>query len=260
MSPQHLYKYGQINKHCEERTEKLFTTPTLWFSSPAELNDPFECRPWMTGDGTTDQVMAFFVRMFRQKLPYSDEVTVRANATAYYLEGRHRHPEIWNQVRVGLVSDFEKSVALYCLSEVNDEILMWSHYADEHRGYCLIFDASDSTPTFGTAQPVTYSKDLPAIDVFGDPPHVVANKALLTKYANWTYEKEWRIVDHDTGAGSHSYPVELLSGVIFGARMPTADRAKIQGWLRRRGHEVQLYEAIQSDRHFKLEVRVSDRM
>lgn len=258
ISIQHLYKYGCINKLCEERTEKLFTTPTLWFPSPADLNDPFECRPWISGDGTPDQVMAFLVRMFRRNLPYSDEETVRANAAACYLEGRYRHPEIWNQVRAGWVSTLEKSVGLYCLSEVNDEILMWSHYADEHRGYCLIFDASDSTPTFGTAQPVTYSKDLPAIDVFSDPPHAVANKALLTKYDGWSYEKEWRIVDHDTGPGSHNYSVELLSGVILGARMPTEDRAKIRKWLRQREHEVQLYEAIQSDRHFKLEVRVID--
>lgn len=258
MSIQHLYKYGCIKKLCEERTEKLFTTPTLWFSSPAELNDPFECRPWMSGDGTPDQVMAFLVRMFRKNLPYSDEETVRANAAACYLEGRHWHPETWKQIRVDLVSDFEKHVGLYCLSEVNDEILMWSHYADEHRGYCLIFEASDSTPTFGTAQRVTYSEDLPEIDVFTDPPHAVANKALLTKNGGWTYEKEWRIVDHDTGPGIHNYPVSLLSGVIFGARMPNEDRAKIRGWLRRREHEVQLYEAIQSDRNFKLEVREFD--
>jgi hypothetical protein len=256
VSIEYLYKYGQINKLCEERTEKLFTTPTLWFPSPAALNDPFECRPWVTGDGTREQVMESFSRMLRKKFPDWTEDTVSANAASWYLERRHRHPEIWKGMRKDLISVVEQSVGLYCLSEVNDEILMWSHYADEHRGFCLIFEATDSTPVFGAAQRVSYSKELPDVDVFCDSPHDAASKALLTKYCGWSYEKEWRIVDHEFGAGHHDYPVELLSGVIFGARMPNADRAKIQGWLLRRGHEVQLQEAIQSERHFKVEVRV----
>ena len=31
---------------------------------------------------------------------------------------------------------------------------MWAHYAKEHHGFCLQFEASSTTPVFGSALPV----------------------------------------------------------------------------------------------------------
>ncbi len=251
----HLYKYGRIDRQCEERAEKIFATPQLWFSSPADLNDPFECRPQIRCGSTQEKVMDFLVRMIRRNHPYLSEDGATAEAASIYLHGGHLHPETWVTVRQLIVDDLAQNIGLYCLSEVNDEILMWSHYADNHRGYCLMFAATDMTPFFGTAQQVTYSESLPVVDIANDSPHEKSEKTLLTKFCDWGYEKEWRIVDHESGSGLHSYPPELLVGVIFGAQMPTGDRAKIRGWLRLREHPVSLYEAVLSDQHFRVEIR-----
>ncbi len=255
MSPAHLYKYGRINRQCEERAEKLFTTPQLWFSSPADLNDPFECRPQITCGGSREDVINFLVKMIRRNLPYLSEDSVTAEATAIYLSGSHRHPETWVTVRQSIVDDLAQRIALCCFSEVNDDILMWSHYADMHHGYCLKFAATDETPFFGEAQQVTYSASLPVVDIVDDSANDKAAKVLLTKCIDWKYEREWRIVNYKSGVGPHEYPAELLVGVIFGARMPAGDRAKIRGWLGRRRHPVGVYEALQSDRDFRVEIQ-----
>jgi hypothetical protein len=255
MLAQYLYKYGRIHRQCKERSEKLFAMPHIWFSSPAELNDPFECRPWINGEGTRDQVVDFLVRMFKKNFPHWSEQAVIAEAATAYLEGRQLQPEVWEGFRQELVATLDQSIGIYCLSAVCDELLMWSHYADEHRGYCLMFEGADATPFFGNAQQVVYSSELPAINVFSDAQYEQATKALLTKYCGWSYEKEWRIVDHDQGSGARSYPSELLVGVIFGARMPACDRSMIRGWLRGRPTPVKFYEAVQSERHYRVEIR-----
>ena len=236
----------------------LFATPQLWFSSLASLNDPFECRPQITCGGSREMVMEFLVRMVSKNHPYLSRDGVTAEAAAIYLRGDHLNPEIWVTVRQQVIDDLMQSISLYCLSEVNDEILMWSHYADKHRGYCLMFAATDETPFFGEAQRVIYSENLPVIDIVNDTAHDKATKTLLTKCVDWKYEKEWRIVNYELASGWHSYPPELLVGVIVGARMPTEDRARITGWLRRREHPVKLFEAVQSDRHFRVGIRPID--
>lgn len=47
----YLYKYGRLNEY----SEALFSKPQVWFSASLELNDPFECRPWYTFEGSTEQ-------------------------------------------------------------------------------------------------------------------------------------------------------------------------------------------------------------
>jgi len=135
---------------------------------------------------------------------------------------------------------------------------MWSHYAENHRGYCLEFEATDHTPFFGAAQQVKYDADFPVVDFFNTPKEEQVDLIFLTKFVGWSYEEEWRIVDHEAGPSIREYPPELLRGVIFGLRMPEADRAKVRTWVKKRGHAVKFFEVQRHDRQFKVVVKEID--
>lgn len=64
--------------------------------------------------------------------------------------------------------------------------LLWSHYADRHRGVCLSFDVPDHF--LGR---VEYARDrisdFPIID------EALVRRLLLTKFAHWSYESEYRL-------------------------------------------------------------------
>lgn len=248
-----LYKYGRLNEH----SEALFTTPTIWFSAPAQLNDPFECRPWLTFDGTPDQIVASLTRTLKRRHPELTHENAEAQAVSMFLSRRSDTPD-WERTRRGMIARFSESIGLYCLSRVNNSILMWSHYAQDHRGYCLQFEATEFTPVFGRAQEVRYAEDLPVVNVFGPPSEDQVDQIFLTKFAGWSYEEEWRLIDHERGPSLREYPPELLKGVIFGLRMPSADRAKIGTWLKERPNPVRVLEAIQHERQFAIEVREVD--
>jgi len=246
-----LYKYGSINEH----SEALFSTPTIWFSPPAELNDPFECRPSLTFDGTPKQIVEFLEREYRKRIPRFTRHGASARAISVFLEGRYRDRKAWAHFQKVVLGKIGREIGLYCLSKNNSSILMWSHYSDKHKGYCLEFEATDSTPVFGEAQPVGYATDYPVVDFFNTPKEEQVDLIFLTKFFGWSYEEEWRIIDHRAGQGAHAYPAELLRGVIFGLRMPEEHRANIRAWTKKRGHSVKFYEAIQSDRQFKIDMR-----
>ncbi len=68
---------------------------------------------------------------------------------------------ISKQALDGMRRDLQKDVdgaGILSLSKVRDDILMWTHYADRHRGLCFEFDGSANCNFFGEAQPVVYGE------------------------------------------------------------------------------------------------------
>lgn len=245
-----LYKYGRLNDYSED----LFSTASIWFSPPSQLNDPYECRPWFSFNGTSNDVVEALARILRKNNQLLTVDNAKALAVSIVLEGRHNDPATWERLRNDVIAMLGRHIGLFCMTEQSDSILMWSHYAQNHAGYCLEFEATDATPVFGEAQKVTYSNDYPRVDFFTTPPEDQVDRIFLTKFADWGYEHEWRIVDHNVGPGSHAYQPELLTGVIFGMRMPDADKARILDWVTQRGTPVKLYQASRSEDAFRVNV------
>lgn len=250
MSIERLYKYGRLN----QRSKKLFSKPKIWFSCRSGLNDPFEFRPGFTLEGgTKEQIIEYFLPMLQKAYPHMSPQDRYAKAEDGYLKGYHKDPQALKDMQEELIQKVEREIGLYCLSEVPDSILMWSHYANNHKGYCLEFDATENTP-FGTAEKVIYENEYPIYEHFNTSSEKLDELLFFTKYKGWEYEKERRLIDIKNGSGWRTYPSELLKGVIFGVRMPDDDKAKIRGWVSRRGHAVQFYQAEQHDGKYSIEV------
>ena len=106
--------------------------------------------------------------------------------------------------------EWQQRYGLVCLSRSPNNILMWSHYADRHRGMCLGFDVPD-----GLAMPVDYGSQVhdsgsltwgPTHGAFRDDEgEKVIDRNLRAKYDGWRYEEEVRLfagrdeVDEETG-------------------------------------------------------------
>jgi hypothetical protein len=99
------------------------------------------------------------------------------------------------------ISDFIKDDRIFCVSEKMDNLLMWAHYSDEHKGAVIQFKC---IPEKGTAlcaaKPVIYSHRVPLLtveDFFKGEQAIkeyIINGVLLTKSKDWEYEKEWRVI------------------------------------------------------------------
>jgi hypothetical protein len=74
---------------------------------------------------------------------------------------------------------------LICFSEHWHNPLLWSHYADKHRGMCLGFDVDGRG-----LKAVKYVKERSNLKM--PPTKQSADELLFTKYRDWQYEEEWR--------------------------------------------------------------------
>jgi hypothetical protein len=97
-------------------------------------------------------------------------------------------------------------IGLLCFSEAWKNPVLWSHYADGHRGICLGFDLNPDLGLRGL-QNVIYEEDklqaLPddveELSTRGEIPEYLQQLLLFTKYGHWKYEQEIRaVIDLET--------------------------------------------------------------
>lgn len=116
--------------------------------------------------------------------------------------------------------------------------LMWSHYADEHRGFCIeySFHNSDfrnddfSRVTASRLFRITYHDNATKgpINLTDIGFHLTATKAFLTKSIEWSYENEVRLLQYKPQHGDirtqySLAPTTLIKSIYFGCRCPKED-------------------------------------
>jgi hypothetical protein len=88
---------------------------------------------------------------------------------------------------------------LLCFSLDWHNPVLWSHYADRHRGIALGFDIDPQI-----LKPVSYRRTRPTLQTLSMKP---AHALLFTKYFDWNYEHEARVFtalnDRDPQSGLH---------------------------------------------------------
>jgi hypothetical protein len=211
-----------------------------------------------TFGGTHAEYIQFLSTFILAHKPGINRADAAIEAERIYACGRHKDIESLAYFRNEVLALIGSKIGMYCMSTRPDDILMWSHYSDDHKGYCLEFEASDDTPFFGEAQPVIYSDSYPTVDFFQTPSHEQLELIFLTKASHWRYENEWRIIDHTAGPGMREYPEGLMTGVIFGVRLSECHKSDIRKWLAQRNHNVQTYQAVRQDGNFKIEIQLCD--
>lgn len=109
--------------------------------------------------------------------------------------------------------------------------LMWAHYGDSHRGFCVEYEVENFDDDFHN---VNYSSEQlkPSITEFLFCPRETITKILTTKSFEWNYEKECRLLYVDElqdGNGKQiKYPESMKpSQLIKGQRFNEKENAEL---------------------------------
>ena len=144
-----------------------------------------------------------------------------------------------------------------CFSESNDNLLMWSHYANKGRGICLEFDVCGIKP-LGDLLQVKYSTSPP--DVNGLDLYMDGNlfqQLLSCKSVEWKYEREWRLFIFDRNGLKKSnrcrpYSEETLKAVYFGSEIAPSEREKVIATLQEIGSKAEIWQGTRSHHEYKI--------
>lgn len=91
-----------------------------------------------------------------------------------------------------LIETIDKKWKILCFSTSQSNTLLWSHYADKHKGICIEFDI-EKDKIFQCALKVQYEKKVPN---FGNDLNDYVLR-LITKSDAWEYEDEYRILAYN---------------------------------------------------------------
>lgn len=175
-----LYKYrsGDYNSDNTNYDLQNLKEGKIRVTNPGNLNDPFEC----------NAICSDIVDSLDKKLDeFKDFFEFKKINKEDYIE--KAHDELMKSYNEKLLSNL-----LICsFSESNDNILMWSHYSNCHKGFCIEYDFSQLIKLRALIFPVIYSKTLPDI-VDMSLKNKKKYSSIYTKSLDWKYEKEWRFI------------------------------------------------------------------
>jgi hypothetical protein len=245
--PSRLYKYGSLQK--PEYLREVLLDSKIYCCSPLDFNDPFDCRPKIVV-GKAQQELEEAKKVIEGILRKRTDL----DRNSRRVEARRIVKQI--QESVGLMDMYKLLLGragVYCLSAKNDNLLMWAHYGDSHRGYCLEFSAEPRGSFFSNAEPVQYQEQYPVVKLFAADKLVWGKESLLTKSTDWKYEEEWRVTSAQPG--HLNFPSENLIAVILGCRISDTNRQQILAWNAARNSSVLLRQAFMHEDEFRIQIR-----
>jgi Protein of unknown function (DUF2971) len=281
MTPECLYKY------CDTRGADILRKLRLKITPPNRFNDPFEFAPRVTESVPPEEVHKLIERslpeIFKEKTAKGEFVgdfeefkkIVLPQLGKAVQGGVDAYPAVAAKFREVCVELTSRTYGLLCLSAVRDDILMWSHYGDGHKGLVIGLDGRHAL--LSSDEPllveVEYKEQRAEMGYFGElgsrELHEQTTSLIRRKSPHWKYECEWRqlraLKDCETeenarclGELNYFFPIEprLICEVIIGCRAPQTLISEISNIkTESRFTHVQFLQARMHTTNFALEFK-----
>lgn len=257
--PSYLYRYRSFDENDYSLTS--LKEDKIYLSNPLEFNDPYDCALlckdiYYVKDDFLKKIALDDPTGFRKNYDLTKKQLSKLQKSNNIIRDLSRHmaknrpeykeyknsPGKLREISIEIEQEFRaipanfeelrKYMLVSCFSEDYKSILMWSHYAKDHTGFCVeydfkslgynnhltrnlfpvlyeneIFTIDDYIYNFHPQFPNVLSSYLDGIDlkkiVEGIQFEIEGNNksnnmfqvyAALNKYEGWKYEKEWRYV------------------------------------------------------------------
>ncbi|HUR40604.1 MAG TPA: DUF2971 domain-containing protein [Verrucomicrobiae bacterium] len=231
--PRHLYKYRSVTTDPAAKFDALrmyLVESRLRLSSRRDFNDPFDVVAQVSAEAEPDQMKAHFRKMLLANDPKQSEKEREARVA--HMMGLPL--ESWKKTAEESFNGQADKVGIFSLSIKPRDILMWSHYGDNHTGVCVQFEVAGDPLTFLYALPVRYKEQFPKLNWMGPNVADQLTDALLQKHPGWIYEAERRIVLPNAAHAFISFQPAALTRIVLGARIDDARRAALDALLKER--------------------------
>lgn len=292
--PPALYRYRNFTPYNIENLKN----GVEWQSYPSEFNDPFDARLTITADSLKkdwfQRKLDVFIEALRQtgvEFSSKEVEQIRSSENPMVMFSRivlAQDPQLVGQMEVinematfldsavGLemeqITDkfrdaFSNGYLIVCFSEEKDNVLMWSHYAENHTGYCIEYDfkaLGPNHPRVRMLQPVIYTDDFfdateyykNAISGSQDFNNLYGIYPTISKSTQWAYEKEWRTI-FPWGPGvakndkeMRSLPMPTPKRLLLGAKISEENKQIILDIAKEK--KIPVYQMTLDKNGFKL--------
>lgn len=220
---------------------------SIFFAEPDALNDPFDC-----------------------KVNIKKSISNAANS----LDGASSKKLKELLTDVGFFNVLQKDINRFGICAFSGslkcdprEVLMWTRYADNHKGVCIKYEVPEDivdqereivgmsnvsyepeAMTNWFKSPETLSMDFDSEDFIME----LAKQMLTVKSPPWQYETEIRIIR--SKSGELKIPKSFITGVCFGLETPYKDIELISNIISRFYCKIDYYKMIRSESDFGFDI------
>jgi Protein of unknown function (DUF2971) len=222
-NPCSLFKYRAFDRNALQ----TLIDAKVWIAAPKSFNDPFDCRFYIYREHSDEELLAHL----------NDCAESRGDTRRFTLEDIPQERPHFKRA-LATLEEGVRNAGLFCLAATPFEPLMWAHYADGHRGFCIEYERrpDNDLGASGCSKVIYVDPTFPifrGLDFFRQPEDVL--RGILTcKAGSWSYEHEWRLIRMwraSPGERSYRLNARILS-IYFGLRMPRRDALTVIRVLR----------------------------
>ena len=254
--PRSLFKFRAFGPH----TLDLLCNETAHYAAPSTFNDPLDCSPPLIVDSdrkTLEELLHAFHG------PKDGTATIRRcryAATEYGATNSALWTNVYlKELEIAVKAAFEAELLqnrVLSMASRWDSPLMWSHYADQHRGLCIQYDLRNNDcrelkpVRYGGPRAITTS-DLAAwkIQQSQKAEANVRETFFYAKAAQWRYEREWRDLQKNDACDGAPFRIKA---VYFGIRCDHCTQTCIIKLLCDQGRGVVFYRVCAHPKRFAL--------
>ena len=301
--PKSIFRYYSINVYSLINLQNN----TVWLAAPKVYNDPYDSSLVVNLEYDLSKLedptfLNYIVKQFKIKMPEGlkeillcEQLNLKEKlSNIIKLDNKNRSNEDVEQMvnllfkaydhvnnknlsKVGHDSNRE-NLRICSFSEVGDSVVMWSHYAANHTGFCLEYD-KDQLKTYNVLlnlfYPVIYKSELfdesnyhkEIIDNFNKTKSFEDNTknpdiapfniflptlAAMHKSIEWSYEKEWRIIIQigSDGKDYMEFQMPRPKTILLGSKMSEGDKEIIKKIALNLG--ITVFQMYPSSTEFKM--------
>lgn len=248
------YAPASLYKYYSDSQQNLDTVKSnkMWYSAPCVFNDVFDCDVIIDQNKLFDSIIQACPTIQRMRVGSAAWKTMQAQAK----DSAKGLRDMFAQMR--------SAIGIACLSELDDSLLMWAHYANNHRGMCVEYELLEINKQLKfTPVPIIYSEErvrfnsLNLSEIEKDTTKIFI-ESLTSKSPEWNYEKEWRIIREDSAcgdkwdAGKKGALLEMIrpSSIILGCMAEFEFKKSIQAYCEE--NKISLYRMERDTKQYRL--------
>jgi hypothetical protein len=245
--PSIVCKYFTINNDLYNSLKDSY----LWFSNPLEFNDPYDCNLLFDINNTEAEIKTFIIREKLKKLK-SGNSSELFRSTDKIIKDYIKNPEslkvyLHNFVQNKMIPNH----GICCFSENPLDLLMWSHYADKHKGLCILYDLEKDIKFFSFPIKVDYPDHYPKFNYIRNSfnlSHSIVQFIFGTKSKEYSHETEIRVIKEKRNINNFRGKVPIkrdaIVEVIFGYKTDKTDKNRLFELMKSTGYNPMFSDAI----------------
>lgn len=285
-NPKVLFRYRSCDtSFFYDELEKLLGEKKMYFAPQQLLNDPFDCWPTLSKHINFAEYERNIWPVIRRLMICAEKSKleagtiskgtciqcVRAIKKTSKSDLMHAYETLLDNSR----NRWGGEIGVLSLSLSNQNLVMWSMYANNGRGICIELNEANSPDIYSTPVRVLYSEQRPAFDYYGYTallamfvPSFLGSftsqeigtinsgieqlNFIYKKNSRWSYEEEIRMVIFTGGGQYHSLKPMNVSRIFVGSKVPSDVKSQIASLVATKSPKTELFTAHVCDSGYQM--------